>query len=343
MPLRPAILFIQPSRAPFVELDLAFLARRSSLRRRLFHFKPFWRQLADQIAQLVWLLGYLGRTDLLFIWFADYHSLLPTLLGRLAGKRVVIVVGGYDVARLPEYQYGAHLRPFRSFCSRLSLRLASLLLPVSAATAGELAAFQPHAPARIVYNGVDTEFFVPGSAGARDWDVLTVCGANDVRSAAIKSIDLYLAVARLLPQHSFRIIGLEGAALDWVRGLAVPDNLRMEGRVGREQLAQIYARSRVYCQFSRHESFGMALAEAMASGCLPVVTDTGAMPEVVGDAGWVVAKGGDSAASAAALAVAVSAALAGGETRRQQARQRIISHFSSARRQAALVAALQEE
>lgn len=346
-PQRPAILFIRPSRAPFVELDLAFLGRRFPLRHRLFHFKPFWRQLADQIAQLLWLLGYLGRADLLFIWFADYHSLLPTLLGRLAGKKVVIVVGGYDVARLPDYQYGAHLRPFRSFCSRLSLRLATLLLPVSSSTAGELAAFAPHAPARVVYNGVDTAFFTPGSAGARDWDVLTVCGARDVRSAAIKSIDLFIAVARLLPQYGFYIIGLEEAAREWVRSLGVPANVRIEGQVGREQLARIYARSRVYCQFSRHESFGMALAEAMASGCLPVVTATGAMPEVVGDAGWVVPASGDPAATttalAAALAEALSAAAGGSTTSRLPARQRIIDNFSLRRRQAALNAALLEE
>ena len=39
----------------------------------------------------------------------------------------------------------------------------------------------------------------------------------------------------------------------------------------------------------------MALAEAMACGCVPVVTDRGALPEVVGDTGFYVPYGDEKA------------------------------------------------
>ena len=47
----------------------------------------------------------------------------------------------------------------------------------------------------------------------------------------------------------------------------------------------------MYCQLSYRESFGVALLEAMALGCIPVVTKNGALPEVVGDVGFYVEYG----------------------------------------------------
>ena len=41
----------------------------------------------------------------IFIWFADYHSFLPSLIGRLLGKKVYIVIGGYDAAKIKELNF----------------------------------------------------------------------------------------------------------------------------------------------------------------------------------------------------------------------------------------------
>ena len=334
-PQRPHLLFIQPSDAPFVLTDLDILTQKYRVRARHFHFKPIWRHVWNQIAQMVWLLRHLHQTDMVYAWFADFHTVLPVAVCRITHKPIVIVLGGYDVAQLPELRYGAHLGKFRSFCSRITLRYASLLLPVSQATAGELAAFAPHAMAVVVPNGVDTTTFDYDPNNERDIEVLTVCGARDIRSARIKGIDLFVDVARRLPEASFLVIGLEAEALAWVRSLDAPKNITLSGRVSREALARLYGRTRVYCQFSRHESFGMALAEAMASGCLPVVTTTGALPEVTGPSGWISAD-----RDAAFLAAAVQEALHSGPKERHEARQRILNHFSIEKRREALTALL---
>jgi glycosyltransferase involved in cell wall biosynthesis len=91
----------------------------------------------------------------------------------------------------------------------------------------------------------------------------------------------------------------------------------------------------VYVQLSAYESFGMALAEAMQCGCVPVVTRRGALPEVVGDAGWYVPYG-DPDAAARAIREALDAPAAASRA----ARRRIIDHFPLDKRQHALVDAL---
>jgi len=58
-----------------------------------------------------------------------------------------------------------------------------------------------------------------------------------------------------------------------------------------DELINLLKSTRVYCQLSYTESFGMTLLEAMSCGCIPVVTDRDALPEVVGDCGYVVPYG----------------------------------------------------
>lgn len=91
----------------------------------------------------------------------------------------------------------------------------------------------------------------------------------------------------------------------------------------------------VYAQLSAYESFGMALAEAMQCGCVPVVTRRGALPEVVGDAGWYVPYG-DPDATAQAIREALNAP----DAASRAARHRITDRFPLDRRRHALVDAL---
>ncbi len=63
----------------------------------------------------------------------------------------------------------------------------------------------------------------------------------------------------------------------------------------------------MYVQASRHEGFGLAVAEAMLAGCVPVVMDVTAMPEVVDGAGVLI-----SSQEPEAVAAGVREALARG-------------------------------
>jgi glycosyltransferase involved in cell wall biosynthesis len=80
----------------------------------------------------------------------------------------------------------------------------------------------------------------------------------------------------------------------------------------------------------------MAVAEAMLSGCIPVVTKAGALPEVVGDCGVYC----DSTPSS--IARAISEAMNMPDSDRQRARERVLINFSLQKRRASLERAISQ-
>ncbi|MBU2101822.1 MAG: glycosyltransferase, partial [Candidatus Omnitrophica bacterium] len=103
-----------------------------------------------------------------------------------------------------------------------------------------------------------------------------------------KGLATFIKAAAMLPEIKFFMVGyLDKRMARYLQG-SVTDNVIITGRVSNEVLCQFYSRATVYVQVSYHEQFGRSLAEAMAHRCVPVVTSTSALPEVVGQAGYYV-------------------------------------------------------
>jgi glycosyltransferase involved in cell wall biosynthesis len=105
------------------------------------------------------------------------------------------------------------------------------------------------------------------------------------------------------------------------------DNVEFTGWLSDEDLHAAYRRAAVYVQASRHEGFGLAVAEAMLAGCVPVVMNVTAMPEVVGDAGVLI-----ESQEPEAVAEGVRRALDLGPDAARRARERILTAFPMERR-----------
>ncbi|GAF92264.1 unnamed protein product, partial [marine sediment metagenome] len=94
-----------------------------------------------------------------------------------------------------------------------------------------------------------------------------------------------------------------------------------------KQLLSYYQKAKVYCQLSYYESFSVALAEAMSCGCIPVVTDRGALPEVVDNCGFIIPYG-DVNKTVNAIKKALDASI----EMSVKVRLRIINNFSNVNR-----------
>jgi glycosyltransferase involved in cell wall biosynthesis len=338
---RGRVLFIAPSRAlTFVEHDVEILARGREVEVLTRQDLPSRRRLLPAVLRRF----AARRYDLLFIWFADPYD-TPSLLrlARLFRVPSAVVVGGYEVTALPAIGYGALVGRRARRRLRLALRLAGAVLPTSRLLAAEaLALGAPADRVRVIPPGIDCDFFAPPedetsgpaeraqAAGPREPLVVTV-GTISEATWQVKGLDVFATCARLLPEARFAILGpCEDAALAEELRRRAGGNLEIPGRrLGAAELRDWYRRATVYAQLSRRESFGVALAEAMACACAPVASDAGALPALVGAAGSVVPVGKPRTA-----ARAIAAALAAGPA--PAARRRIQELFAAPLRARAL-------
>ncbi|MGI9601463.1 MAG: glycosyltransferase family 4 protein [Acidimicrobiales bacterium] len=101
------------------------------------------------------------------------------------------------------------------------------------------------------------------------------------------------------------LTGAAGAADDsvdeLVAELGVGDRVVRLGRIDRTVLDLVIARAEALVFPSRFEGFGIPVLEAMALGCPVIAADATAVPEVVGNAGMLVAPGDVEAWTAALL------------------------------------------
>ncbi len=98
------------------------------------------------------------------------------------------------------------------------------------------------------------------------------------RDSKEKRMELFLEITKRLahiPFIQFHLIGIE-------REVAIGANLTSHGvLIDRAQIESMYARAHVLVLTSESEGFPKVIAEAMAFGCVPVVTAVGAIPEVL--------------------------------------------------------------
>src|SRR5690606_29206917 len=85
-----------------------------------------------------------------------------------------------------------------------------------------------------------------------------------------------------------------------LHSLGVADQVRFINGINNEELIEHYATAEIAVVPSLYEGFGLPAGEAMACGVPLICSDGGALPEVVGDAAYLI-KAGDVAELSQAL------------------------------------------
>ena len=225
------------------------------------------------------------RADLVFQWFATPSA--PMIAARVAHTPAIVIAGGYDVAYEPDIGYGQMVDVRTRAMVKLALRVADRVLTVSKFNELETRHWQPRARTTLIPHGFDPTEFRP-RVDARVRRVVTV---GEVRTDYLlrKGLLDFARASRAMPDVPFVLVGrhVNPDAVQRLRREGGP-NLELHGRASPEELRSILGESAVYLQLSRHEAFGCAVAEAMLSGCTPVLARAGALPEVASDAAYYV-------------------------------------------------------
>jgi glycosyltransferase involved in cell wall biosynthesis len=264
-----------------------------------------------------------------FIWFADKHAYVSILLAKLLGRRSILVVGGYDVAKIPEKEYGLlspHTSMFNRFRVRWTLSNADLVLAVDESLKKEA----------IKNAGINADNFqtLPTGYDPRKWFpsddirktfVLTV-GYLNRTNLWRKGFLTFIKVAKELPEITFILSGPDmDGSLELLRDRA-PSNVIFPGYVTDQELLTLYQGAKVYCQLSRYEGFPNVLCEAMLCECVPVGTPVNGIPTIIGKTGYYVPYN-DVDATAKAVNRAFNS------NNGPKARERIMENFSSQKRE----------
>lgn len=288
------------------------------------HAVTDWYQ-PGRVYNPVRLLQQVSGHDLVFCWFASWHSFAPVLLAKALGKPSIVVVGGYDTANVPEAGYGVMRGGLPKLVARTIIRNATRLIAISQAAQREVISKAGADPAKthIIYPGVR-----PLPIGPLEREPIALTVGNVWRENLLrKGLLPFVQAAAYLPDVRFVLVGRWcDDSINELKAIATP-NVEFTGWVSDEELVRWYQRASVYVQASLHEGFGLSVAEAMTAGCIPVVSRAGALPEVVGDDGLLV-----DPAYPNTIGSAIVAALAQNAGCRQCYRKRILHSFPMALR-----------
>lgn len=274
------ILFLYPKESnlvSFIKKDFEILASKYQV-----HLFPFDRVRYD----LYKLFKAVGQCDLVFNWFSGLHALASNFFAKILHKKSITVVGGYEVAYIPEYNYGQFVSNKNSNITLWSLRFTDRIFNVSRYSRNATIdnAKVPPDKVKLIYHGFSEQSFRRDPKIQKKNLVITIAKI-DKMSLIRKGLDIFVKSAEFLPAVDFMLIGPD---LDGSREKLInisPPNVKFTGGLYGEDLSKVCNQAKVYVQASFHESFGCSIAEAMLCGCVPVVSNNTALPEVVGDTG----------------------------------------------------------
>lgn len=227
--------------------------------------------------------------DFVIIWFASYHGLKAVRFAKKYNKKIITVSGGYDVSTIKNYGLASSIKT--RWIPKYILKNSDVILAFSNSSKEEINALVDTDV--IVSFGVNTDSFYP--SGKKEDMVLTVAYIDKV-SWERKGIKKFIALAQrfaLTGEHTkFVVVGKTSDdvqdKINRIFTRNIIPNIEFVGYVSDEELLKYYQISKVYAQLSSHEGFCSVVAEAMLCNCIPVVSNIGSLPEVVGDRGLVV-------------------------------------------------------
>jgi glycosyltransferase involved in cell wall biosynthesis len=202
--------------------------------------------------------------DLVYLWFPDYPTMPVIFWSNLFGKPTISNVGGYEVSGIREIGYGNQLKLFRGMVSRWCIRNSTVVIVPSESYKRKTKDIEPDSNVVVVPNAIDTDILCNLPLPEKEFKSVTAIHHPE-RDWHLKGIPVFMA-AQFNPIYKQHILF----------------------KKTHSEFIEELLKSKVYCQLSLTESCGVAVLEAMACGCVPVVSDVDDLPALIGNTGVVV-------------------------------------------------------
>ncbi len=292
------VIYFHLNNAPFITKDIEILKSRFNNISCRLKFTDNLVSVFTFLKQIFFILKNLNKNAILITQFAGYQSVIPTFIGKVCGLKNYIILGGTDCNWLPSINYGNYNKRLLRWATEYSLKNAFHLIPVNEELVEceysytdldfKKQGFKSFiknidTPYTVIYNGIDIEKYKLMHKFREPKSFITICSVlEDPKRRLVKGIDLILEIALLMPDITITIIG--GS---FPNDLVVPKNIKTIPFLPNDQLPEILNKHQFYLQLSLTEGFPNAVIEAMACGCIPIVSSVGAMPMIVEDSGFV--------------------------------------------------------
>ena len=233
---------------------------------------------------------------------------MPDEVAREAGRLTIVALVHHPLAS--ETGIGPALAAAFETSERRALAATRSVVVTSRATARALAEYNVTADRiTVVEPGTDPAPLATHSASSTQQSALSLLCVATLTPR--KGHELLLSALAAIPQRHWTLtcagsLERDPATVARVRARTreadLADQVSFSGDLDAAALDEAYDRADLFVLPTFHEGYGMAVAEALARGIPVVSTATGAIEDLVGDAGIVVAPG-DLAAFTAALSL----------------------------------------
>ena len=347
--MKKNVLLVYTEKVAFVREDIITLRKLSHLTE--YTFKPLKNPILlffQFIKQFFSLVRNIKNYDVLYIWFADYHSFLPICFSLFFKKKSIIILGGYDTMSLPSINYGVFIKDnLRKTLIKFAIKNANYLLGVDESMFTSTNSYiEPQGIKVGVNNFVDNikgkSLVVPTGYNVKDWTrdnkilkeniIVTIGSVTQEKGLKRKGFDFFKEVAKHLPNYQFVIIGPNKTFKEILEKDA-PANLTVKSFMPQEEFKKTLNKAKVFCQFSLAEGLPNTLCEAMLYECIPVGSSVNGIPKAIGNTNLIISQPEIGQAKKA-----IEYAIKMSSTDGTHFRNRIISLFPKKNREQALKA-----
>mgnify|MGYP001185027490 CR=1 FL=1 len=352
------ILFVKrdDANAKFVTNDIQILKKQFDVDVDEVHMPKNFTIIFTFIRSFFSYLFRIPKYDLIYSWFADYHTFLPVMIGKLYRKKSIICVGGYEATYIPEIEMGVFTssnfrKKARRFCTTYSHMNCSMILPVDDSLIENVNTYiyskdpsRPplrdgirnmipgiKTPMKTVRLGYDPEIFKRDEKIVKEKAVVCAGYITNKYEFMRKGFDVLFECAKIMPDVKFILIGLNDEHFNMLNSSGL-NNLELHRKVNYDELIRLYSSAKVYSQLSLFEGMPSTICEAMLCSCVPVGSDVNGIPGIIGDTGIVVKR-----KDITLIAESIAQALELPESSGVRARERICSMFEIGKREREII------